>query len=915
MTPEPDVSGASTGTTSDGQAADRPAPGTRAEAARAEAAGAASGRAESSDGTSGQPGGEADGPSAHIGVGEGAVPVWGEEGAAATRSWGQGVTEADNGWTANAPSTAEGWTTDNPATRDGWTTNDSAPQSGWGSNAPPGGWGSHDTTPQDGWGSQEASARESWGLGGGSADDGGGSADSTWGGERSAAGAWSSGGWGPGDEAGQGAWSRVPDGVADLARPTRARKSRRASRDTEDDGPIWRFEPTSRSPWSSNATTSDHAPEPPATTEPREVTEPRAAAQPWGDTSEPRAAVAEPRAAIPPSEDASESRVDSIEPAVAATSRPSASSVGHAASTGTPSKTQPRRAGPSPREQSALGESPATGERPTPEHISGGDSPTSEGVSQGGWPTPEGVSAGGWPTSGGVFEGSSEHSSSPNTSDEGGDRPQADSGHPQTPDALPTASEGRLPDAPRLRTDHRERQAAELGRDAELRGRGTEGAGRGIDRRGNEAGGHGRDADHPGASRDWGAWPDVTRRTSRPKRKVRERASGVEGEWAIPEGGLGSGDDGGRSHGWLDSGDDGGGPYSGLASGDDGDRPQRGLASGDDGSTTRRRPRRATRRANTSPRDVGDPFDSTGEPPEWARDHAAPTGRPADHRGSSWAAPSGQPADQAQGYAGAPTGQPSDHSQGYSAASKRQHEDDSRRYEDSAPTTGLFSDGPEGYGSREGDEGSGGEGSRERRRSGGRRGGGGARRGSSRRRSGGPDGPDEGSGAASGPPANPESVARAICLRLLTMGPKTRAQLAEALRKREVPDEAADAVLDRFTELGLINDEAFAEAWVDSRHHGRGLARRALAAELRHRGVDSDTVNEAVERVDSDQEADTARRLVERKLASTRGLDAQVRTRRLAGMLARKGYGAGLAYRVVREALESEGVEIENDFP
>ncbi|GAA3312561.1 hypothetical protein [Nonomuraea dietziae] len=66
---------------------------------------------------------------------------------------------------------------------------------------------------------------------------------------------------------------------------------------------------------------------------------------------------------------------------------------------------------------------------------------------------------------------------------------------------------------------------------------------------------------------------------------MRERASGVEGEWAIPEGGLGSGDDGGRSHGWLDSGDDGGGPYSGLASGDDGDRPQRGLASGDDGST------------------------------------------------------------------------------------------------------------------------------------------------------------------------------------------------------------------------------------------------------------------------------------------------------------------------------------------
>jgi SOS response regulatory protein OraA/RecX len=146
------------------------------------------------------------------------------------------------------------------------------------------------------------------------------------------------------------------------------------------------------------------------------------------------------------------------------------------------------------------------------------------------------------------------------------------------------------------------------------------------------------------------------------------------------------------------------------------------------------------------------------------------------------------------------------------------------------------------------------------------------------------------------------------------MAPKTRAQLAEALRKREIPDDAAEKVLDRFSELGLINDEAFAEAWVDSRHHGRGLAKRALAAELRHRGVDSETVNEAVDRLDPDQEYETAKRLVERKLSSTRNLDAQVRTRRLAGMLARKGYPSGLVFRVIREALEEEGVEIEDDF-
>ncbi len=195
------------------------------------------------------------------------------------------------------------------------------------------------------------------------------------------------------------------------------------------------------------------------------------------------------------------------------------------------------------------------------------------------------------------------------------------------------------------------------------------------------------------------------------------------------------------------------------------------------------------------------------------------------------------------------------------------------------------------------------------------------RRGSSGRGSSGrgrgsrlPDGPDEGSLASQGPDADPETVARNICLRLLSMAPKTRAQLAEAMRKRNVPDGVAQAVLDRFTELGFINDEAFAEAWVESRHHGRGLARRALAAELRHRGVDQDTVRDAVERLDPEQELETARRLVERKLPSTRGLEAQARIRRLAGMLARKGYSPGLAYRVVREALEQEGVEVEDDF-
>lgn len=160
-------------------------------------------------------------------------------------------------------------------------------------------------------------------------------------------------------------------------------------------------------------------------------------------------------------------------------------------------------------------------------------------------------------------------------------------------------------------------------------------------------------------------------------------------------------------------------------------------------------------------------------------------------------------------------------------------------------------------------------------------------------------------------PGDPAEQARALCLRLLTGTPRTRKQLADALRKREIPEDVADEVLSRFEEVGLINDSAFADAWVESRHHGRGLARRALARELRTKGVDSALIDEAVAQLDSEQEEATARELVARKLRSTRGLDRDKRIRRLAGMLARKGYSEGMALRVVRRALEEEGEDTE----
>jgi regulatory protein len=106
----------------------------------------------------------------------------------------------------------------------------------------------------------------------------------------------------------------------------------------------------------------------------------------------------------------------------------------------------------------------------------------------------------------------------------------------------------------------------------------------------------------------------------------------------------------------------------------------------------------------------------------------------------------------------------------------------------------------------------------------------------------------------------------------------------------------------------------FSTMWVESRHRGRGLSGRALQQELRRKGVDEVTAREAVDSLDPQQEEATARSLVQRKLPSTRGLTPDARVRRLAGMLARKGYPAGTAFRVVREALAEEGQDAELGF-
>ena len=130
------------------------------------------------------------------------------------------------------------------------------------------------------------------------------------------------------------------------------------------------------------------------------------------------------------------------------------------------------------------------------------------------------------------------------------------------------------------------------------------------------------------------------------------------------------------------------------------------------------------------------------------------------------------------------------------------------------------------------------------------------------------------------------------------------------MAKKEIPEDVAERVLDRFAEVGLIDDAEYAAMLVRTRHAERGLARRALAQELSRKGIDSQTAAIALEQIAPEDEQAAALDLVRRRARATRGKPTDVRTRRLVAMLARKGHSPGSAFAIVAQVLAEEGAEV-----
>jgi len=154
-----------------------------------------------------------------------------------------------------------------------------------------------------------------------------------------------------------------------------------------------------------------------------------------------------------------------------------------------------------------------------------------------------------------------------------------------------------------------------------------------------------------------------------------------------------------------------------------------------------------------------------------------------------------------------------------------------------------------------------------------------------------------------------EEQARNLCLRLLTARARTRSELAAQLTKRGYPDEVGERVLDRLADVGLVDDRDFAEQWVRSRRINAGKGKRALASELRTKGIDDELIADALADIDASAERTRAEQLVADKLRRERLSDDTDDTkvaRRLVAMLARRGYGQSMAFDVVKVALAGE---------
>jgi regulatory protein len=147
-------------------------------------------------------------------------------------------------------------------------------------------------------------------------------------------------------------------------------------------------------------------------------------------------------------------------------------------------------------------------------------------------------------------------------------------------------------------------------------------------------------------------------------------------------------------------------------------------------------------------------------------------------------------------------------------------------------------------------------------------------------------------------------------LNLLSYRPRAEAELRQRLQRKGLSAAACDWALERLRRAGLVNDEAFARAWLESRGGGAAAkGGRLLRSELRARGVAAAVIEAAEEATGTTDDEAAAMAAASARAARLRGVEYDEFRRRLGGFLQRRGFGYDVVSRVVRELWRAQGEE------
>jgi regulatory protein len=148
-------------------------------------------------------------------------------------------------------------------------------------------------------------------------------------------------------------------------------------------------------------------------------------------------------------------------------------------------------------------------------------------------------------------------------------------------------------------------------------------------------------------------------------------------------------------------------------------------------------------------------------------------------------------------------------------------------------------------------------------------------------------------------------VAHQRALRLLERRPRSEAEIRRNLQSHKVPEDVIEDALARLRRTELVNDEKFAELWVENRTEFRPRSRKALAYEMRQRGVTSTAIEQALSQISPEDEDELAYQAASKQARKLRALEWQEFRQKMTGFLARRGFNYETSATATRRAWEA----------